>query len=149
MSNRNSRMRNGSFAALGTLILLAAASAYGQAVNGDAVKPVIPFKFQVGQTVLPAGQYQVTMDGLNHELSLACLTCKGRVSIATSGGGSDDKARSEGVLVFNRYGDRYFLSEVRLPYQAQGRAVPESRIEHELARNSPPAQTTQVLVAER
>jgi hypothetical protein len=142
-------MRNKSFATLGSFMLLAAACAYGQTVHGKELKLDIPFEFQVGETVLPAGQYQVTLSASNGRLSLDCLTCQGHVLTTTTGGRGDNEAPTSGLLMFNKYGDKWFLSTVRLPDQAEGRALPESKIEREIARITPPAQTTQVLLALR
>ena len=52
-------MRTRSFATLGTLALLAAASAFGQ----QRLRADIPFEFNVAGTVLPAGNYEVTCTG--------------------------------------------------------------------------------------
>jgi len=54
-------MTKRSFATLGTLALLAAASAFGQ----QRIRVDIPFEFHLAGTVLPAGQYEVNVGAHN------------------------------------------------------------------------------------
>src|ERR1041384_7408166 len=87
----------------------AAVSAKPQAAN--KVVASIPFEFSVGYKTLPAGEYTVRViatagDGLliqNDDGTDSVF----RLSEATQG-----KDKSHARLVFHRYGERYFLSEV-------------------------------------
>lgn len=84
------------------IMALSSASAQGKA------KATIPFNFRVGSAVLPAGPYLIeytasrvvwfhSQDGRQHAVVLATTT-NGAIAPPEK-------------LVFNRYGDRYFLSE--------------------------------------
>jgi hypothetical protein len=136
-------MRNKSFATLGVLALLAAASAFAQ----QRVKADIPFEFRVGTVVMPAGQYDVNLSYNNFQgmLSLECRECGARTTALTFKAVSD-QAHTEGRLVFNRYGDTYFLSAGWSPVTGDGSALPKSRTEREIARSASLAQTRHVTV---
>jgi hypothetical protein len=70
------------------------------------------------------------------------------------GGGNDTPTKAR--LVFNKYGDTYFLSQVWSSGYAQGSALYQSKTERELARTTaktarvtPAAQTSVVILARR
>ena len=147
-------MRNRSFATLGTLALLAAASAFGQ----ERLTADIPFEFHIANTVMPAGHYDVDLSAINTRgsLTVGCRGCGVRpfASAYSVGGGPNEN--TECRLVFNKYGDTYFLSEVWSGGRAQGSALNKSKTEREIARMTPgiarvtlPARTSQVLLAQR
>ena len=139
-------MRNRTFAMLGVLALLAASSAFGQ----QNLRVDIPFEFHFADVVMPAGQYVVDTEARNihNLLSFDCDACRVHaVAIPYAVGGRD--VSSEGRLIFNKYGDTYFLAEVWVPGRIQGMALSKSKTERELARVSLPARTGQVIVASR
>src|SRR5271157_5146001 len=135
-----STMRKRSFATLGILALLAASSAFGQ----EKLRVDIPFEFYVANVVLPAGQYDVDSSGRNirNLLILDCFACETQAAALTfpAGGGSD--VPTEGRLVFNKYGETYFLSQVWTPGNSYGSALSQSKTERELARATPHARIT-------
>ena len=140
-------MRNRSFATLGTLTLLAAASAFGQ----QKMRVDIPFEFRFANSVMPAGQYDVDRDSSNvrNLLSLECRACRVHTYSITfpTGGGTDTPDVDR--LVFNKYGETYFLAEVWTSGQSQGVALGKSKTEREIARITLPGQTSQVILAQR
>jgi hypothetical protein len=140
-------MRNRSFATLGLLALLAAVSAFGQ----QRLTADIPFEFHLANTVMPAGHYDVTLSAPDMQgvLSVDCVTCSARAFALTHKVGGGYSASTEGRLVFDKYGDTYFLSQVWSPGYAQGGALPTSKTEREIARTAPPAETSQILLARR
>jgi hypothetical protein len=147
-------MRNRSFATLGTLALLAAASAFGQ----QRLPFDVPFAFSFADKVMPAGQYDVTLGANNTRglLLVDCHACQTRAIDLTRNVGGGPNARTEGRLVFHKYGDTYFLSEVWLPGSRTGSGLYKSKTERELARTTaktaritPPAQTSVVILARR
>jgi hypothetical protein len=85
----------------------------GATVNAETLsKFYVPFDFTAGETTLPAGAYVVRRAGA----SLGVLEVEGakqRVVLTSYEGMSGDSADAA-RLVFNRYGDRYFLREVWL-----------------------------------
>jgi hypothetical protein len=55
----------------------------------------------------------------------------------------------EGKLVFSRYGDRYFLSQVFSAGSGVGRQIPKSKLERELASSQPRPTTEHVALSVR
>src|ERR1039458_2865470 len=102
-------MKKRSFATLGVLALLAAGSAFGQ----TTLRFDIPFEFHFLNKVMPAGQYDVNVaaNNVRHLLSLECYACRSHVYSTTFGIGGGNPP-DEGRLVFNKDGEKYFLSEV-------------------------------------
>jgi hypothetical protein len=122
--------------------LLTAAAAFGQS---NAVMGVdIPFEFQAGATVLPAGHYDVNPEAANGVLMIRCIECKA-ARLITVNTIETAKAPEKGSLVFNRYNGTYFLSQVWTPGWTRGRELGQSKTERELARNG--SRGTSVIVA--
>jgi hypothetical protein len=95
----------------------------------------VPFPFMVGTKAVDAGEYTITNDTGAQVIILRNVAEQGgAASIVTKGGLSAiDRAR-ETHLVFNRYGDRYFLAKV---VDADGgivMALPQGAPERELAK---------------
>jgi hypothetical protein len=113
--------------AAGLLTLMACPYLYGQRL--DAVANV-PFDFQLGETLMPAGKYLLHEAGPLLELrgesgkkNVMCLTLPtSRWALSV-----DPK------LEFNRYGDDYFLATVWSPSSHEGFALRKSKREKELA----------------
>ena len=147
-------MRNRTFATLGTLALLASASAFGQ----QRFAADIPFEFHIENKVMPAGHYGVDLSDANTGgvLFLHCFTCRGGAFALTYRVGGGNDTPTNGRLVFNKYGDTYFLSAVWSGGRTEGIGMYQSKTERELARSTtktaritPPAQTSVVILARR
>jgi hypothetical protein len=143
-------MRIRSFATIASLALLAATSLYGQHVTAD-----VPFEFQVGKAVLPAGHYEVNR-GVNRgfannsdALTIACTDCKTSAIFAFTRRIDNPKEAEETRLVFNRYGDRYFLSKIIFASLGGLNELKQSKTEREFARNTPKSEIGQVVLARR
>jgi len=138
-------MRKTSFATLGTLALLAAASAFAQ----QRMTVDIPFGFHAGTNIVPAGRYEVTQLSLVSGLTaIACDACGVDVRVLTNPG-ADNNEPTQGELVFNKYGDEYFLSTVRPPGSYVARVLPISKVESEAAHSASLTPTTTILLARR
>ena len=94
----------------------------------------IPFEFTAQRTQLPAGQYELkTVSPTSGAIQLINLE-SGKSSLVLAPRCMTDKVGSEtqtGKVIFHRYGDRYFFSEVWTPNGPQGR-VGISKVEAEL-----------------
>jgi hypothetical protein len=91
------------------LITLASVAATGANAQEPALKANIPFDFTVGNTWMPAGEYTITAP-IREVLLLR--TAGHSASIVSS----ENNAESSGSkLVFDRYGNQYFLHEVLCP----------------------------------
>lgn len=89
----------------------------------------IPFSFVVNGKTLPPGTYQVTTQVVPGALFVRGFS-DGAFILATSMQSNRD---TDAKLVFHKYGDRYILRQAWLG-NGNGRQLPESRLERELAR---------------
>ena len=93
--------------ALAVLVALPGAMAQGVALKAD-----IPFAFTVGDQPLPAGEYTISSP-LSGVLRVSNDQTHDAATITTSHGNHDAGTNSK--LLFNRYGNRYFLHRVFCP----------------------------------
>lgn len=120
-------------------VLIATTAAYPQTAIAD-----IPFPFSVGKSVLPAGKYTFDTQGSQGVLRVRSEDWKSAVMILTN---RVEPGRQEvGKIVFNRYGDTYFLSRVLYP-SGTGRVLWKSPREIELAAHT--AAKTEALLAKK
>ena len=126
--------------ALSLLALAAASSLHAQAV----LQANIPFQFAMGPSTLPSGTYQITC-GNNGLVTVRELGGKHSAMILTSPTATtppDFRRDTDGKLVFDRYGDEYFLSGIWAPAARDGLGLPKSLRQKELARRAAPPNTT-------
>jgi len=110
--------------------LLAAASLYAQ--GSQQLNVQIPFGFHVGDTTLPSGEYTVDTDAAQGVVRLRSADSKSSVMILSNSVETHDTP-SQGKLVFNRYGEEYFLSQIWKPGNNLGRELRKSHREIEVA----------------
>lgn len=91
----------------------------------------LPFAFQVNNQQFPAGKYEVKAEADHAAVLLRSIDCK-RAIFSLSNPIQSEKTRTVGSLVFRRYDDRYFLSQIWMPGGNSGRTLPASRAEREL-----------------
>jgi len=107
----------------------------------------IPFAFVAGNATLPAGEYRVQkLDGNSAVLLIHCWDASASALVITNAAQAKEP-RSESKLVFNRYGNRYFLSQVWTAGSIRGRQLPISPREKEmpqLAQNETKGEVTLV-----
>ena len=96
----------------------------------------IPFDFVAGKTTLPAGEYSIKVS--SPEGTLLLLDRKDAAASAFISTNAVVKAeiQTESKLIFNRYGDRYFLSQVWTEGNSQGRQLLKSAREKEMAQTA-------------
>ncbi len=100
--------------------------------QGRTVTANVPFAFYAGSSVMPEGAYRVELN--NNGVMYLRATDKDAAKILLSWtlDGKDDGRQA--TLVFHRYGDLYFLSQVWTNYGSTGRAVGVTEREKELER---------------
>lgn len=135
-------------------LLLSLAVSSTQAQSAKSVVVTIPFDFTVGGKTLPAGDYIVKRSTQYSEDGIQILR-------KDSGGGAfvltipiqSGAAKETSKLVFNRYDDQYFLSQVWASGSSYGRELLKTRQERtlgrELAKNGSEPQTVAVLARQR
>jgi len=117
-------------------LLLAAGSAFAQTIN---VRANVPFKFIVNKETLPAGQYSIKSLGDSSARALFVRSLNGTDKTTVIANGVEDRAVSNQTkLVFLRYGDRYFLSEIWVEGNSSGHQLPKSPREAEVAMDYSP-----------
>lgn len=97
----------------------------------------IPFAFIVGKKTLPAGDYTIDRPDSNDPNVLLIRNANNHVALFTNAESVQSRQmpnRSE--LVFNRIGDKYFLSKVWVSGDDIGCEIPKPRAERELEKNS-------------
>jgi hypothetical protein len=111
---------------LGLLLTFGALSAAAQGKKSVILKA--PFSFKVEHQMLPAGTYRILVEhGWLQIRSADGKTGAMVLTLPVSGKTSE----GSGQVVFNRYGDRYFLAQVWLPEMDLGRQTLESSEEKE------------------
>lgn len=92
-----------------TMALVTAVAANGQSQH--KLNARIPFEFTVGDKMLAAGQYEISAVGVTQ----GALAIRGRESndsVIRLAVTKEPKENKQARLVFHRYGNAYFLSEV-------------------------------------
>ena len=119
-----------------TLVVLSGMAA-AQRIGSSRIVAQVPFEFMVANKIVPAGECEVqaiTMDGK----TLVIRNAEAKVGLFSPSSQWESKqGASRCALVFKHYGDRYFLSGIRLQGSKITYRLPESKLEAELR-----AQTT-------
>jgi hypothetical protein len=127
------------------MIVAASASVKAQSLQYKLTANV-PFDFTVSDKKLPAGKYSISRaQSSNGDLIVQIVSADGhknisRLTIPVTA----EKPMSHGTLVFNRYGNEYFLSKVWPAGGSTGRELLKSRTERELARKAQEPQIVRV-----
>lgn len=120
---------------LALLLTLALATAVATA-NGQARQKLsadVPFDFIVGDKVLAAGQYRVSQVGIGDE-ALAIRSADAKNNAIRLTNATTAQERKSAMLVFHRYGNTYFLSQVWEGGDRIGRQLLKSRQESAMQR---------------
>jgi hypothetical protein len=129
------------------IALFAAASFAGAgtlSAQDHQAKANIPFAFTVDSTTLPAGSYTISLLSRN---AVAVQNDQNRLVVVSCVHDSD-KQSPNGVLVFKRYGNQYFLEEILGPSNAMNVSVPRSKREQSAQREEAAIREgTQTLIA--
>lgn len=126
-------MKRQAFVILTTLsffVMLTATSVYAQ--SDMRLKVNIPFEFSVREKILPAGEYIVSQIARDTLLirSVDCSASDMFLTTPTQAGTTPNQS----ALVFNRYGDQYFLSKVWTAENYIGCELSKPHAEEELVR---------------
>lgn len=114
----------------------------------------IPFDFHIAGKTLPAGQYLVerSTQSSAEGLSLRSVDKNVGVFVLTSTVEANER-QSASRLVFNRYQDKYFLSQFWTSGEAAGRALIKSETERaaekELAKNGAKPERVAIIITQK
>lgn len=95
-------------------------------------KAEIPFAFQVGSKVMPAGTYIFSQDS-QHIMQLHGRTADAHALSAVRPE-TGVKAPKVGLITFNKYGDHYFLQSISTADSTTAYQCPTTKQEKELIR---------------
>ncbi len=92
----------------------------------------VPFDFVVGDKVIPAGEL-IVQPATAADATISIRNTDAKVGLFSPASSVETrKAAGASALVFHKYGDRYFLSAIRLEGTRTSYEVPQSRAETEL-----------------
>ena len=118
--------------ATGLFAAMACAVLHAQTVD---LRANVPFDFRMGETLMPAGEYVI-----HHSAGVLTVRAESgppRAIFQLTLPASRQDGSTKGALVFNRYGDSYFLAKIWAPESRYGMALSTSKREKELASGAP------------
>jgi hypothetical protein len=107
----------------------------------------IPFDFVAGNTKFPAGAYSIKVAGPERTLLVIDRQDAAVSAFMNTNSVVKTEIQTESKMIFNRYGDRYFLSEVWTAGNSRGRRLLKSARENEMAQIAKREQGQVTLVA--
>jgi hypothetical protein len=112
--------------------ILAAASLFALAPRtfADAtlrMEADLPFQFQLGDKVMPAGHYSVEIDRWSHALVFRSATEYAQVSVAAGSAYRSQHDATNGRLAFDDHGTVRVLKRVWLNGESRGYVVPSGK----------------------
>ncbi len=132
-----------SLAVVSLVFASAVATAYAQT---HRLVANVPFAFEVGGKTLPAGKYAATR--INNDAGIQLVATQGKASALRLSIPTQSRTREPQMkMVFHRYGDRYFLSQVWFGDNSNGSQLQECKAERacrreRLARAKTPTQNS-------
>jgi hypothetical protein len=107
----------------------------------------IPFNFTACREILPAGKYKVRpITSANTNVLLMRSADNRSAEIVCTHDLQGTKPVSTGKLIFNRYGEQYFLAEMWFPGRQTGNQLIKSEKEEALIKELPPVKRERVTV---
>ena len=118
--------------AVSFMVLGSFTAANAQLGNGNAIRVTVDHPFVVEDKTFPAGKYTIAtigdFDGSDSILKLQSLNGKEFVAFQTIGEELNEPAKST-ELIFDRIGDEYILSKIRIAGDIEGTEVEKTRSE--------------------
>jgi hypothetical protein len=112
-----------------TLLATASLMAHRDASAQSKLQVTVPFEFTVGQNLLPAGTYEINyVQPQAIELSNQAKHIH-VFAVLTS---TDDVRQNPDKMIFNKYGNQYFLNEIHGGYGQSARKVSVSKREQRI-----------------
>jgi hypothetical protein len=96
--------------------------------QGHLVEATVPFNFTVGDQTLPSGTYTIHSTTSSPDI-LAISNWSRKVNLMSMGLPNQSNPRHDSILVFHKYGNQYYLSEVRSEGASINVRVPVTKAE--------------------
>ena len=107
---------------------------YAQSV--PRLEGTIPFNFMVGDRPFKSGEYNINLQSTQGLLKVMGKDGQQAVYVLSRQGKQTSQAdMKEGKVIFRKYGDLYFLSNVVNPWNAMEWGIPMSKAEKEAVKN--------------
>jgi hypothetical protein len=107
----------------------------------------VPFKFMVGAVEMPAGEYIVRLTDDKGAAVLTVGNPEAKRSVFVLPVANLGKKSETGAMVFRHYGDRYFLTELRIEDSRTVYTLEPTKLEKEFRAQNIPA--SDILLASR
>jgi hypothetical protein len=131
--------------AMSLSVLLPATTAYAQS---PSIRVQVPFEFRAGDKILPAGEYSA--QAFPGSTLMLLSSVDGSASVYLAAHPVDrDAVREQGVAVFHKYGNAYFLRQVWVGGASVGRELPKTKNERLVARATPPTEVASLRIESR
>lgn len=127
------------------MLLFVPLIAVAQMKPTERIVTQVPFKYMVGDTAMPAGECTVLLANENNSVLLVGSTVAKHWVYAPTTPNLGKKA-SDAALTFHRYGDQYFLTEVRVGNSRSIYTFKPTKLEKELRAQSV-SETEEILLA--
>jgi len=126
------------FLALCLLTVSGGLVANAQVMSVPQIEAEVPFDFVVGDTMLPAGKYQITtVDGGANDNILEIRSANSRTAVIFDTEDAENRGelvKNKTQLVFNKVGDEHFLFQIWVAGSASGNELAKSRMEKRLVK---------------
>jgi hypothetical protein len=93
----------------------------------------VPFNFVANDQAYESGKYTLSQEGTPAIVIHDEDTSDSKITLTHNI--TKMKPAEKSVLVFHRVGDQYFLSQIWVAGRTEGRVLPESKIEKQMAKN--------------
>jgi len=128
-----------SFIALVFTLTFSPSKAHAQIIG--EIEANIPFQFHAGNAKLPAGKYMIRMLDDSNLTVMEITSADGSTSALFEVRETEaNTAPAKTELIFNKYGDRYFLAKLFDEGDPSGSTVDESRYEKRMSQANVEAQ---------
>jgi hypothetical protein len=135
-ANEGGRMKTVSKLLLSLCLLMgfgAAMVAHAQIDSDATIEANIPYAFVVKDTQLPAGKYTIRVADETNPNMLEIRSAKGHTAVFFETENKlVNRTMRKSELVFDKIGDKYFLSQVFLKGDNSGNQLPESKMARRL-----------------
>lgn len=129
------------------LLMLIPLVATAQMKPAERIVTQVPFKYMIGNVAMPAGECVVRLANENNSV-LFVGNSEAKHWVYAPATPNLGKKATEAALTFHRYGDRYFLTGVKLGDSRFSYTFKPSKLENELRVQNLPA-TEEILLASR
>ena len=116
-----------------SLLILCLPSVHAQTVR---IRASVPFEFNLGEKVFPAGNYSVEIDKRSFTVAICNSADCDNAVLAASPAFRGEKDARKATLGFDTYGTAHFLKRIWLTGEWKGYVVAETKAERQLARSA-------------